>query len=100
MDEGPQVAKAAGRPESMPRPAVGADPDLRTLTAAQLVQQADYCNASGSPLYGRLLAAAADDCLAGGPTWQVLEGVASPTIDDAIPLRLMAAVHRLVLQGG
>ena len=84
---------------SMPMPDESAAVDLRCATAAQLAQQAVHCRSLGSPLYGYLLAAAADDCLAGGPTWQALQAAASPTLDDAVPLRFMAAVHRLVLEG-
>ena len=53
----------------------------------------------GSPLYGRLLRAAADDAEAGGPVWEVLEPHVAPGRGNAVALRFMAAVHRLVLTG-
>lgn len=54
----------------------------------------------GSPLYDRLLSAAADDVEAGGPVWSVLEPHVAPGRGDALALRFMAAAHRLVLRGG
>jgi hypothetical protein len=70
----------------------------RQRTAWQLRIQSRSCAAMGSPLYGSLLDRAADDCEAGGATWRVLEPHAGPGRADALALRLMAAVHRLVLQ--
>jgi hypothetical protein len=52
----------------------------------------------GSPLYGLLLDRAADDCEADGPIWRVLRPHVGPGRADALALRLMAAVHRLVLE--
>lgn len=70
----------------------------RATTARQLRDQARSCQAMGSPLYAHLLDAAADDCAAGGPTWAVLRDHAAPGRGDALALRLMAAVHRVVLE--
>lgn len=53
----------------------------------------------GSPLYSHLLARAAADCEAGGPTWEALRDHSAPGRADALALRLMAAVHRMVLEG-
>jgi hypothetical protein len=53
----------------------------------------------GSPLYASLLRRAAVDAEAGGPTWAVLSRHVAPGRGDAVALRLMAAVHRLVLAG-
>ena len=52
-----------------------------------------------SPLYVALLEAAADDLDAGGPTWELLAERAGDSWGSVVPLRLMAAVHRLVLSG-
>ena len=65
-----------------------------------LRDQASYCAAMGSPLYAHLLERAADDAAAGGPVQQLLEPFDAPNLRaDALALRLMAAVHRLVLTG-
>jgi hypothetical protein len=73
--------------------------DLRAHLAGQLREQAGSCAHMGSPLYDRLLRAAADDAQAGGPVWSVLRGHLAPGRGDALALRFMAAVHRLVLTG-
>jgi hypothetical protein len=62
--------------------------------------QARLCRTLGSSLYAELLEHTARDVEEGGPCWTVL-GAAEPTpvgADDALPLRFMAAVHRLVLE--
>lgn len=51
----------------------------------------------GAPLYAALLAAAADDLVAGGPTADVLAAHVDEPPGSALPLRLMAALHRQVL---
>lgn len=60
--------------------------------------QAQACAELGSPLYAGLLARVADDVEAGGPTAAVLAGHAGDPRADAVALRLMGGVHRLVLQ--
>jgi hypothetical protein len=50
-----------------------------------------------SPFYVSLLESAASDLEAGGPVWDVLDGYESENEWAALALRLMAAVHRLVL---
>jgi hypothetical protein len=54
----------------------------------------------GSPFYGELERRMADDVETGGPAWTVLESRAggSPA-DDALALRLLGGVHRMVLAG-
>jgi hypothetical protein len=69
----------------------------RAEVARLLEVQAEGCRVSGSALYHHLLTMAARDVVACGPTWDVLGGLADPRRRDAAPLRLMAAVHRLVL---
>lgn len=64
----------------------------------QLLAQAEGCDHLSSPLTARLLRTAADDLAAGGVTWSVLAPYADLPGADAVPLRLMAAVHRLVLE--
>ncbi len=72
----------------------------RERAAFLLRDQAAYCAEMGSPLYAELLERAADDAEAGGPTFTVLEPFDAPNLRaDALALRLMAAVHRLVLSG-
>lgn len=73
--------------------------DGRSHVASQLREQAQACEVMGSPLYAGLLGAAALDAEAGGPVWEVLGAHLAPGRADALALRLMAAVHRLVLTG-
>src|SRR5688500_15637217 len=72
---------------------------LQDVTSRMLLEQGRHCAGLGSELYARLLAAAAADCASGGPTWQVLQPVATHDWQAAVALRFMAAVHRLVLEG-
>jgi hypothetical protein len=72
--------------------------DVRAATAGQLRAQARSCAEMGSLLYGHLLERAAVDCATEGPVWRVLRDHAAPGRGDALALRFMAAVHRLVLQ--
>jgi hypothetical protein len=71
----------------------------RDRTAWQVRAAAQACATMESPLYGHLLEQAAGDCEAEGPTWEVLSSQAAPGRADALALRFMAAVHRLVLLG-
>lgn len=73
----------------------------RELIARRMRAQASWCSSLGSPLYALLLTDAARDVESAGICWEVLEG-REPTpygADDALPLRFMGAVHRLVLEG-
>ena len=80
---------------------MSASPDQRA--AARLEEllrfQANACGYLGSPLYRDLLERAADDVLAGGPVWKVLRGHENDPDGWALILRMMGAVHRLVLTG-
>jgi hypothetical protein len=74
----------------------------RPLLSEQLALQARACADLGSPLYAAILEEASVDAANGGPIWEVLgehveEG--SGPRGSALPLRFMAAVHRLVLSG-
>ncbi|MBW3604577.1 MAG: DUF2332 domain-containing protein [Actinobacteria bacterium] len=96
-DSMPSTSTAAG--EALDQ--LGPEPPAsrpRDRTAWQLRVAARACRTMGSPLYGHLLDHAADDCAAAGPTWRVLAGHAADGRGDALALRLMAAVHRLVLE--
>lgn len=74
----------------------------RADVAERFRWQAGWCGKLGSPLYSDLLDHAAADIERGGPVWDVL---ADDTADGdgllpgAQALRLMGAVHRLVLEG-
>ncbi len=75
-------------------------PDGGDRLAARLRGQAAYCADDGrSPFYAALLEHLATDAEHGGPTWDLL----GRTVDDPpmlVPqLRLLGAVHRLVLAG-
>src|SRR5262245_12815986 len=68
-----------------------------TIEAFRL--QSEFCAKFGSPLYAELLARAADDIERGGPIARVLDGWTGNPVPDALVLRLMGAVHQLVLNG-
>lgn len=57
------------------------------------------CEMSGSDLYSNLLHHVADDVAAGGVMGDLLEPVAAAPFGDAVILRLLAALHLLVLDG-
>jgi hypothetical protein len=57
------------------------------------------CELSGSPLYAALLDVVAADVREGGPCAALLGPVADAPFGDAVLLRLLGGVHRLVLEG-
>ena len=57
------------------------------------------CELAGSPLYADLLDAVAADVVAGGVCASLLTPLAGAPYGDAVILRFLAAVHRLVLEG-
>ena len=72
----------------------------RGKVASLLREQADVCRTFESALYGELLARASENALAGGVAFELLSRhEARNPRADALALRLMAAVHRLVLSG-
>jgi hypothetical protein len=73
--------------------------DAQATIARRLRFQAPACTYLGSTLYAELLEHAAADVERGGPTWRLLEGHESDPGFSALALRLMGAVHRLVLEG-
>ena len=70
------------------------DPMLGALLA-----QASACSSIGSAMYSRLFQDLADDYADNGRTFAILAGRSARPIHDAIPLRLAAALHRIVLSG-
>ncbi len=71
----------------------------RPATPLEIVEfQADQCAQAGSPLYGRVLTAVADDLRAGGISADLLAGRDDP-FGSVLALRLLGAVHRIVLEG-
>ena len=60
--------------------------------------QAQGCAELGSPFYASLLEFAADDLKSGGPVWELLKEFEGEPEWSALALRMMAAIHRLVLQ--
>jgi hypothetical protein len=80
---------------------MSAEPSTLQQTVAQLREQAEWCRLMGSRLYAALLDRAAVDVERQGVTWRILEPHTVPgRRGAALALRLMAAVHRLVLTGG
>lgn len=75
-----------------------AEAPSRADLVRRLRWQANSCRELGSPLYGFLLDAVARDTLEGGPGAAVLVGHENDPGPSAIALRLMGAVHRLVLE--
>jgi hypothetical protein len=57
------------------------------------------CNGMGAPFYAALLERMADDVATGGPIGRFLSEQLESTYEDAVPLRFLGGVHRLVLAG-
>jgi hypothetical protein len=53
----------------------------------------------GSTFYAELERSMADDIITGGPVWTVLESRSDSPFEDALALRLLGGVHRMVLAG-
>jgi D-aspartate ligase len=73
----------------------------RAILADKLRRQGAASRRLGSPLYGMLLERVADDVRAQGPCWRLLADrpPTPPGETDPVSVRLMGAVHRLVLEG-
>ncbi|MEO6987367.1 MAG: DUF2332 domain-containing protein [Aquihabitans sp.] len=67
------------------------------LTAVE--NQRVGCMLAGSDLYASALSAVAADITSGGPSLRILTPVADAPFGDAVLLRMLAAVHDLVLDG-
>jgi len=72
-------------------------PAASDALAKRLRRQAAWCAELDSPLYASLLESAADDLELEGPVWGVLQGFEKEPGSAALALRLMGAIHRLVL---
>jgi len=64
-----------------------------------LRSQGRFCASSGSQMYGDLFELVAGDVEAGGVFATVLSGREDAPSRDAVPLRLLGGLHRLVLDG-
>lgn len=64
-----------------------------------LEAQARVCGTLGSPMYKALFTELLEDYEMGGRTYALLAGRSNKPIHDATPLRLAAAIHRVVLRG-
>jgi hypothetical protein len=64
-----------------------------------LRRQSTACAALGSSLYADLLDGLALDYEGRGITWRLLADRPERALHDAVPLRLLGAVHRIVLRG-
>jgi len=71
--------------------------DPHEVLAKRLRWQARACLVLGSPFYASILESAAEDLEQVGPVWDVLQGFEDESAWQAIALRLMGPVHRLVL---
>lgn len=72
----------------------------RDLPLAEVVRLQQYaCEHVGSKLYAVILGAMVPDVEGGGVCAQIMEPWADNAMADAIPLRLLGAVHRVVLDG-
>lgn len=86
------MTSTAGRPDG------STAADDRGRLEARLRRQARSATELGSPLYALLFDHVADDVAAGGACWAVLRPFVREPDGSALPLRLAAAVHRLVLR--
>jgi hypothetical protein len=64
-----------------------------------LRSQGRFCGASGSPMYDELFELVATDVEAGGVFATILSGHENDPSREAVPLRLLGGLHRLVLDG-
>ncbi|OBI87972.1 DUF2332 domain-containing protein [Mycobacterium asiaticum] len=67
---------------------------LHTLRA-----QGRFCAGSGSPMYGELFELIAEDVQSGGVFAHILAGHRDAPAGQAVPLRLVGGLHRMVLDG-
>jgi hypothetical protein len=74
-------------------------PGASFTTLESIERQAAACERAGSALYASLLRGLAADHMAGGITAELLEGVSTQPVHDAVPLRYLGVVHRLALTG-
>ena len=72
---------------------------MSTDVRESLVLQAGSCRNLGSSQYAGLLVHMVDDFDRDGPISRLLAGRSSRPVHDALPLRLLGAVHRIALRG-
>jgi hypothetical protein len=90
----------ARRPAIVTRVGSSESADSAIERTAQLLRmQGAACREMGSPLYGDLLAHAADDLLAGGPVARVLAGHLDARPASVLALRMLGGAHALALSG-
>lgn len=71
----------------------------RELLVEAVDRQREACALLGSSLYAELLGHVAADVAAGGVSWDLLGPHARDPADSMVALRMLGAVHRLVLAG-
>lgn len=75
-------------------------PDEASQRLLQTIElQRHGCEMAGSPLYAQILEQVAEDVRMGGPVAALLAPYADRPVGDAVLLRLLGGVHRLVLAG-
>src|SRR5262245_20472223 len=74
-------------------------PTNKANLLACLRRQASACARLGSSFHAALVNHIAADVVAEGPAWTILGPHAARPFEDAVTLRLLGAVHRLVLAG-
>jgi hypothetical protein len=67
--------------------------------AASMREQGEWCRRLGSPLYHGLLLKLAEDIDAAGIAWRVLEPISGAPRNSLLPLRFLAALHRMAIEG-
>lgn len=66
---------------------------------SSFVHQIEWCDKLGSPLYAEILTIALHDLDDGGPVSLVVSDFEGDAVPDALALRFMGGLHRLVLSG-
>ncbi|HRW37718.1 MAG: DUF2332 family protein [Acidimicrobiales bacterium] len=74
-------------------------PDQRATLLDTIATQRLGCELAGSPLYAAILEVVAADVASDGPLGRLLAPVADAPFGDAVLLRLLGGLHRLVLEG-
>jgi hypothetical protein len=72
---------------------------LAAEVASAMREQAGWCERLGSPFYHSLLLRIADNVEASGVCWKLLQAHVDSPARFKLPLRFLAAIHRLVLEG-
>lgn len=74
-------------------------PERPSNVAEVLAFQADQCGKAGSPLYEQILIGVLADLRGGGIAAELLAGRDDDPFGSVLALRLLGAVHRIVLEG-